>query len=415
MKEQELKKVILDDKDIIWINVMFKLMWIVALALFVSIPFKIDRLTQVCYWAFTGLNTLCFSLAVIKKQNYEKHNSMKDTKLLLLALVIVANFISFGFVGTFRKSADNLMGYLSYAGILFVMYYSNLIKIKKFELKYIGVINIFIAILFSVVSTMGFAYGRDEMWTKSLTLGFSNPNLTAMMIFINTTFLLVTRKSFKLRIVRLIITALIGYSIYMIYMTQSRASLAVTIVLIALTFAKRKKFKIRPFLSIICVLLPIAFLFGLTYMYENEVLKDLELLGKTIYSGREIYYTKILSTLESYEFGFLFGHFTEFQNTHNSALSLLRFFGIIGMVTYYIYVLYNILTFTRKSFDNKMSYICFIAILAIYIQSCAESTIILGGGVWIVAVLSLFAIAGNYKEGVAVDERTEDAEKKQNK
>jgi len=385
------------DKDIKWINILFKIMWLVTLALFVAISFEIETGQKLCYWAFSILNLICFALTVAKKQNQEKVKGVKDTNFVLLCAVIVSTCISLGFVGTFRTNADNLMGYLGFIGIPFVMYYSDYIKIEKKDLKFIGVVNIFISILFIAVSTMGFAYGRDEKWTLSLTLGFSNPNLASMMIFINTMFLLITRKIFRSRMTRSLVTFLIVYSIYLIYLTQCRASLAAVLVLLVIVFFS-SKYKIRPVMTVVSVVFPLLFMFILTYLYKNDYFKDIEILGKTLYSGRETYYSEVLSEITRYEFGPIFGLFREFQNTHNSALSLMRFFGIPSMIFYYIYVIKNILGLTKKRFDNKASYACYIAILALYVQSCAESAIILGGGVWIIAILSLFAIAGNYRE-----------------
>ena len=57
------------DKDIKWINILFKIMWLTTLALFVAIPFQIETGQQLGYWGFSILNLVSFALTVAKKQN----------------------------------------------------------------------------------------------------------------------------------------------------------------------------------------------------------------------------------------------------------------------------------------------------------------------------------------------------------
>lgn len=394
--------------NIKWINIFFKVMWVMTLVLFTAIPFKIEWLQRICYWTYTLLNIICFAMAFMEKLKDEKQKRKRDTNFLLLVLVVFITWVSLQFTGTFEATGDNLIDYLSFIGILFAIYYSCYVKTEFKDLKFIGMVNICIAVLFAVLSRMSFAYGRNDMWTKSLTLGFSNPNMVAMLIFANTVFLLLVKELFNKHILKLFIVALIIYNIYMLYLTQARSSFAAVIIVLAIYFLKHNNFKIHPVITVLCVIFPFLFVFGYTYLYEHNYFKDLEILGKTIYSGREKYYLEILSELKRYDFGLIFGHFTEFQNTHNSALSLIRFFGVSGMVAYYIFILTNIFGLVKKKFSNKVAYTCFIAILALYIQSCAESAIILGGGAWLVFTLSLYAVAGmEKKEKVSGDEKHE--------
>lgn len=381
-----------------WINGLFRLMWLMVFSLFIAIPYEIEGVQRLSYWASSILNLVCFVFIVVNKQKEERDGGSKDPHFLLLAMVIFATCVALTFGGTFSFSQDNIMGYVNFASILIAMYSARYINISRKELKFIGIVNIFIAILFVYLSRMDFAYGRNEKWVESLTLGFSNPNAVGMIIFVNTVFLLITRELFKKGTMKTLITVLIAYDIYMIYLTRSRTALATAILVLMVYFLKTGKFKKNRIFVVLCVLFPLFFVFGYTYLYENNYFMDLEILGKTIYSGREVYYSDILSQVKNKQLGLVFGFFTEFQNTHNSALSLIRFFGLSGMITYYIYVLSNISGLTKRVFDNKISYICYMAILILYVQSCSESTIILGGGTWIIFMLSLYAIAGNYKE-----------------
>ncbi len=388
------------------INAFFKLMWVMILGLFIAIPFEIELLQRLCYWTYTVCNIVCFVMAVLDKQKDDRERGKKDINILLLMLVVIITYVSLKFTGTFRTTTENIMGYLNFLSILLVMCYSSYIKTDRNSLKFIGVINIFIAILFLVLSRMDFAYGRDDLWNKSLTLGFSNPNMVAMMIFINTVFLLVVKELFNKHILKILIIALMACNIYLIYLTQARSSLAAVVLVLVMYYLRNRNYKISPIVTIVCIIFPLIFVFGYTYLYENHYFRDLEILGKTIYSGREVYYTQVLNDIKRQDFGLIFGHFTEFQNTHNSALSLLKFFGIAGMVAYYVFVLNNVLKLSKDEFGNKISYICFVSILAIYIQSCAESAVVIGGGAWIVFMLSLFAISGNNRKEIEYNEPT---------
>ena len=398
------------------INICFKIMWLIIFVLFIAIPFKIERLQSICYLTTIFLIIVCFGTGVLEKSRKKTLTGEKDSSLLLLVLVVVSTIVSFRFVGTFRMNLDNFTGYLNFIGMLFVVYYAELVEVNDKNMKFIGVMNVIIAILFAVLSFTSFAHGNDGKWNDSLTLGFSNPNFTAMLIFLNTIFLAIAQQFFEKGFSRFFITVLIIYNIYMIYQTRARSSFAVVLIVLFIYLLKSKKFKKHPIVSLLCVVSPIIFVFGYTYLYENGYFLDFEIFGKTIYSGREEYYLKILDELRYYDLGLVLGHFTEFQNTHNSALSLMRFFGITGMIMYYIFILRSLLGITGKDFENKMSYIAYIAILAVYIQSCAESAIILGGGAWVVYTLSLFAIAGmNREEKVDANERNDIIAKKESK
>ena len=388
------------------INAFFKLMWIMILALFIAIPYKLEMLQRMCYWTYTVCNIVCFVLAVIDRQKDEHERGKKDINILLISVLVIITYVALNFTGTFEMDAENVMGYLSFLSIPVAMCYSSFIKTDRNNLKFIGVINIFISILFLVLSRMDFAYGHDDLWNQSLTLGFANPNMVAMMIFINTVFLLVVKELFNKHILKILIVVLIVYNIYLIYLTQARSSLAAVVLVLVMYYLRNRNYKISPIVTIVCIIFPLIFVFGYTYLYENHYFRDLEILGKTIYSGREVYYTQVLNDIKRQDFGLIFGHFTEFQNTHNSALSLLKFFGIAGMVAYYVFVLNNVLKLSKDEFGNKISYICFVSILAIYIQSCAESAVVIGGGAWIVFMLSLFAISGNNRKEIQYNEPT---------
>lgn len=384
-----------ESSNIKWINIAFRGMWVITLLLFVAIPMKMEWLQRICYWTYTFANLICLVLAFFEKNKAERIYKKKDTNLLILVLMIGATIVSLRFTGTFVLNADNILGYFSCIGMLFLIYYSDFIKNDAANIKFMGYINILIAILFLYFSRSGFAYGSGGKWNDSLTLGFANPNILAMFLFMNTIFLLIIKELFNKHIFKIVIIALIASNIYMMYLTKARSSLAAILIVLFIYIVKNKNFKHHPILSTLCVISPFIFIFLYTYLYEHNYFLDLEILGKTIYSGREDYYLEILHEIKLYDFGMIFGHFTEFQNTHNSALSLIRFFGLFGMTVYYIYIIINMHNMTKNGFQNKIAYICFIAILAVYIQSCAESAIILGGGAWIIFMATLYALAGH--------------------
>ena len=388
------------------INAFFKMMWAMILALVIAIPFEIMWLQHMCYWTYIICNIVCFVMSIFEMNSNDKTKRVRDINIILLTLLIIITYVSMNFTGTFSMNKENLIGYFNFLSIPIAMSYSNLVKTDRSTLKFVGVINIIISLLFVFFSRMDFAYVLDGFEAEALTLGYSNPNFTSMMIFINTVFLLVVKELFNKHILKILIIALMVCNIYLIYLTQARSSLAAIAIVLVVYYLRNRNYKVSPNVTIMCIIFPIIFVFGYTYLYENHYFRDLEILGKSIYSGREVYYTQILDEIKRTDFGLLFGHFTEFQNTHNSAMSLIRFFGIAGMVAYYVFVLNNLLNLSAEEFDNKISYICYIAILAVYIQSCAESVIITGGGLWVVFMLSLYAISGNNRKEIEYGKTT---------
>ena len=382
------------------INVFFKLVWVMILALFVATPFKIEWLMRICHWTYILCNVVCFAITFLEQKKNTQEKEKYDLNFLLMIVLVVVTYTSLKFNGTFVLNETNIIGYMNFMSIPIAMCYASFIKIDRTVLKFVGVINIFISMLFIVLSRMDFAYVLEEMTGDALTLGYSNPNLTAMMIFSNTIFLLVVKELYNKHILKLLIILLIASNFYLAYLTQARSSFVAVIIVIFMYYLKNKPYRVNPVVTILCIVSPLIFIFGYTYLYEHHYFRDFEFLGKSIYSGREVYYSKIMDEIKRKDFGLIFGCFTEFQNTHNSALSLLRFFGVSGMIAYYVFIFNNVLRMPEKGFDNKISYTCFVSILAIYIQSCAESAVVVGGGFWIVIILSLYAIAGSNRKEI---------------
>lgn len=372
-----------------------KIMWVFAVVLLVAIPYQVTSLMSICYWVMTIGNCISFICAYFSI-NPTGYRVTKDAALLVLLIVVSGSSLLLS--GRFTFTVSNILGYIQFIGVIMAIYYSKILGQSGNYIKFIGIINVLIALLFVFFSYQGFAYRRGSIITASLSLGYQNPNITAIYLFMNASILLVTIGAFKHIAMKLLMIALIFLDITMMYRTDSRAVFFVYLFIVAVYVFKKRKFKIPKIFILLCVLFPFAFLFIYTYMYDNGILTDVMILGKSVYSGREVYFSDMLAEIGGSISGILFGEFRGFNNTHNSALGLISYFGILATIIYYLNWLYSLFHIAKHGFSNKIAYIAFISILALHIHSCAEAALIIGGGIWFVFTASIFSIARNNHE-----------------
>lgn len=132
-------------------------------------------------------------------------------------------------------------------------------------------------------------------------------NATGIYLLLNQAILIIFLPTIRNRNLRRFVTALCVYEEYLIYLTDSRTCVLVSVLIVAYYFFG-KKIELPKWIIPAALLIPVVFLFLLTEMYDRGMFMDLRILGKEIYSGREDYFIWKLSTLSG---NFVFGNVRE--------------------------------------------------------------------------------------------------------
>ena len=308
---------------------LYKLLWIFTLVLYIVMPFDNEGIQRICYYSFYVLN---FALFLVAAANTLK---LRDSKHHIVNLVlIVAIMVSIGISMTmtsvkmtFSVHGSAILGFLC---TIVSVYYISYIPLDRKTLNFIFAINICIALVFVILSRSSFAYnGRIE---DSLYLGYSNPNATAIYLFLCIIYLLILWSYLNKTKHKVILLCLIAYIVYLVYCTDSRTSMVVTIVVLIYGIGLIN-IRINKVWIIAALAFPIAFLLVYSWLFENRLFLDLEIMGKEFYSGREAYFIEELRALKN---SLLFGDIGEHHltNMHNGFLSLIASTGLIGTILY---------------------------------------------------------------------------------
>lgn len=362
----------------------FKGMWIFALLLFVLIPLQ-SIATSFVYKGIVLLTFGCFIILFVKTMH--KFGSFIGARemvcIILLTGVIFASLILNDGEVTFDTHIMGILGFIEMPLAIMLM---DRVDYNARNTRFVLYINILIAIVFSALSVSGYAYSGI---LDSLYLGYSNPNTTAIYLMLNQAILIIFLPMLKNIILKCAVIGLCIYEEYLIYLTDSRTCLIVSIVIVIYYFWGRK-IKIPKWLIGVSIFLPVAFLLIYSNMYANGKFMDLQILGKGFYSGREAFFLEQLARLsENYVFGDVRQHY--FTNMHNGPLTIIASCGILGYILWFLFYFWTL----RRYYDgarNQIQFIALVAILGVFIHSSSEAALIVGGAHYSIIVATFYWI-----------------------
>ena len=375
------------------IDFYFKLMWGLTLVLYIAIPLKSSFLNTI-YLSIIGITLVSFFFSVVYYLLKRKVESIIRVDLILFFLIValVAVSIFFGKRQVGKDEAKLILGYFEMFMSILILH---LLSHNEENMKYLFRINILISVVFIILSLSKYAY--SGVIRTSLYLGYSNPNQTGIFLFLNMTILLIMSIRLKKPFLRFLVYLICAYEFYLIVLTGSRSCVFTSVVLIVV-FLLKISVRIHRWIIITSMLLPLAFLFGYSYLYSSGMLVDAQLLGKSIFTGREEFFISKISSISEY---LLIGDATEyyFANLHNGPLTIILSCGIVGYVLYLCFY-YNTIK-CYYSDNDKVKTLALVAILAVFIHSSSECAMITGGAQYSIVTSSVYWLL---KGGIYSDE-----------
>ena len=368
----------------------------------ISIPYKIHRFTSLSNMTLLILWSAVWCYTMISQLTKKVTTSM--VSLMFIVLLSVLSFgISLIFNSGLLSQAGKLLGFLALPMMIYVIR-SFPVSDKTRRLVLISNIAVSGEYIFLYNSPLRHVF-VSEYGTKnisSVTLGFPNPNQTAIMLFVCCVLLFISLFFFENKVARALIFADLVYVAYIMFETDSRTAvllLAVFVVLSLVSFKKRLP-KIITSLSLIS---PAVYL--LLAMTAVTALDFIQIGGHNIFTGRQNIYAKYFDNLNV--LNFLFGDFDtfRFENLHNGYIAIAATTGIVVLIAYYVF-LRKTLMGARGVLDKKYESAAYCGLLCLMIYICTEAGLVVGGAMYAYLIAMVFFMMPAFRDDTpAVSEK----------
>ena len=362
----------------------FKAMWISALLLYILIPLQSGAVSLV-YKGIVLITFGCFFVLFVNRIDKSMFFiGNRETACFLLLLFTVLVSLMFG---SMSISFDvQIMGMLGFIEMPIAIMLMDCVEYNENNSKFILYINILIAIVFSLLSITKYAYSGI---LDSLYLGYSNPNATAIYLLLNQAILIMFLSMLNKKLMRFLVIGLCVYEEYLIYLTDSRTCLLVSIAIVVY-YLFGKKIKLPKWIIFVAMIIPFLFVIIYTNIYSSGRFSDLKILGKSVFSGREVFF---LSQMDILSWKNILGDLRRyhFTNMHNGPLAIIASCGFLGYVLWFCFYFLTIRRY-HSAAKSQLQFVALVAILGVYIHSCSEAALIVGGAHYSIIVATFFWI-----------------------
>jgi len=367
-------------------NFIFAMLQIFQLLMLYALTNQNTSVESLCSYAIFGFGMLLFVFSVFLKGYIEKG----EVFLFAFMFYLVVTFYIF-------ETRQIIFPFLlQYILMLTVWSSARIVKLTDTLIRFLHFcvflqVVLLTSLYFSPQAYAAFVDGTDV--SDLLTLGFSNPNQTGIVLCNLIGNLLILIKFSKNKFVKTIYSISIIILCYFLFLCDARTSIFTTFFILGYyIFFRRRNNKSRPHYVMIFLIFisSLIFLYIYLYMYNNEIWADLEIFGKKLFSGREQIYSREFERWTNTWFGDMNRFY--FRNSHNAMLTILINTGVIGLLFYIIHTFSNI----KKIYDKyclNTSNIGFIIIMSLFVNACAESSGLVSGTIYFNNMLLVCVLA----------------------
>ena len=220
-------------------------------------------------------------------------------------------------------------------------------------------------------------YGGVEL--DVVTLGYANPNQTAIYLFSCATVLFTSVFYFKSNLFRLLVFLDGCYISWILFQTESRTAMAMLVVFGVFIFLLRGK-SVSKRLVDIAILTPVIYL--VFFVVLALLQKSVTFLNVDIFNGRDVLYSNYLNRLTFLTA--LFGDLNRymFQNMHNGYVAIAASAGVVSCFAY-AFCLRACAMGNRPAKDAPAYMrVSFIAFLCMIMYTASEAAYFVGGSVY---------------------------------
>ena len=344
---------------------------------------------------FGYLTIILFFTSVIQSVFKRWKVTLNKVVLGIVIAVVVSFSVSINsfVIDSVSGLIDNLLSVFS-----FVMFYIALSTEQKssnnLTLEDVFLINNIMCAMMIIFAfgPFGFKYQVvDEYGGTIFTLGLGNPNGVSLYVMFAIVLSMIQFYSTTKIRTKVMNLAVIVVMFYIMYLLSSRTVFFCTLlVAIAFLFRLPKVFK---WISYCAVVAPI-FMMLLQLQFANIDNLAIQILGKSINTGRPDLYIKVLDDLATSPIKILFGDLCSyhFYNSHNGVLTVMATLGLVGVFLYILFW-YQQMKKLRNVCTEKSQIIAYICIIAVLIHASSESMGVVGTIPFCIFVIVIMRIA----------------------
>lgn len=370
------------------INKLFRLSWMLFLIYLIERPLISNRKVDVVVMILLTLSLFYGCVLNIKTFNFSEL-----TSFIIILCIIVTSILYTSQAITVTLIKAVFLFFVNYLSV--VLLSKSAITKKTYD--FVFSCTVLASLLFIVYYFSPIAYivttSNGKKVVDEFTCNLDNSNNTAIVLFVLFSILLINLKTRKRKIG---IVILLASLLYLIIQTAARSCLISAIVMILcyiLQSIKQQKgvFKISKSVVVIVSLLPLLFVGVYLWMFHNFD-KNVEILNKRLFSGRENVYVEYLDKISNLT-EFLIGNITaaQFQNAHNGPLSIFVSIGLFGLIITYRLLLSSMFRVYKR--NTMCAFFCLISIFCMLFQCCAESALMVGGVTSFVGFCGVFFLS----------------------
>lgn len=384
-----------EEKLSYWMMVVSSICMLVNLY---AVPHKINRLIALSNRAMLLLWILLAGFLVVKRF-FRKTPKRYSWFFVIIVFSLFA--VALAAVGRANTVVANITALCAFFALPVMLMYGLNYTIPAKVKPVVLIANIGASMIFILLYFSGLRHAFDTYYgvryIGSVTLGYPNPNQTAMYLFVCAVNLFAALFYFKKKTLRILIGADLLLMLYMLNKTDSRTAILM-VVLVAFLCVILWKRKLSQVWVNIALLAPLIYAILAQYLfpYFDEIM----ILGESLFNGREDIYDRYFNNLSLSTF--LFGDFNRFrfQNLHNGYVAIAATIGIVGLVSF-VSLLKNALAGIGDVRLKEYEKIAAIAFLCIIVYTCTEAAFFVGSvnyAYLMYTVFLLFAIPDNAEE-----------------
>lgn len=316
-------------------------------------------------------------------------------KSISLLLVIIFSLVAWIFAAINRSSAiiDNILRILGFFMLPAMIGYSGLFKIDSRAKTVVFIYALATALLFIWLYHTDYCHifysDYGIRYLEEVTLGYSNPNQTAIYLFSNVLVLIPGIFYFKRRILKAVFLVASLYTGWILSKTDSRTAILLLALFLLLCLYARKH-KITKLWVIAACFAPLFYLLLLPILESSNT--SIQIMEADLFNGRDTIFDRYWSNINALTF--LFGDLNRFRmdNLHNGYIAVAASAGFFT-TAFYLRHLWSHLEWNLPKLSSPMyERAAFIGFLCVLMYACSEAAFFVGGSHYAFIGFSVFIL-----------------------
>lgn len=337
-------------------------------------------------YSFRILGLICITLLTV--QCFPKSKPKYYFALLGLLVLCIVNILLTDTGITF----DLFLSVFSVFSLLFLTIISSNIRVDNSLRKSIYQLSLLGTIVLTIHSFAPYSHFTGQFESIYLTYGFDNSNFAGITTFLLYCAVLIAA-NYKKKVILIFTLAIAGWLLYLILLTNCRSAF-VAAILVPFAMILFGRYRLPNILLYLACAIPFIFVpFYLNFV--DNATENVEIMGKGVASGREDVYQDYLERLEE-DYQYVIGtfHSDPFTNAHNGPLSYFVSLGALGTVFAFFIIIDKLRRYNNQAASVNAKCAIFV-ILSVFIESCGEASLFLGGFPGIVYFFIFFVIGAS--------------------